>query len=76
MEGLRALKWEPKSHMWRSRSKKDLIFGRPFLSQQSFGVEKASWGSPESILGPLEVNFGGSRGRISWIFAVHFIQKV
>ena len=72
LEGLRALKWEPKSHMWRSRSKKskkNLIFGVHFWVGNPSGLKKAS---PESIFGPLEVNFGGSRGRISWIFALNF----
>ena len=75
LEGLGTLKWEPKSHIWRpklKKSEKKLIFGRPFLDQHSFRVEKISWGSPESISGPLEVNFNDSRGRISWIFALNF----
>ena len=46
--------------------------GRPFLDQHSLMVEKVSWGSPESIFGPLEVNFNDSRGRFSWIFAPNF----
>ena len=59
------------SHLAPKTTKK-LIFGRPFLDQHSFRVEKVSWGSPESIFGPLEVNFNDSRGRISWIFALNF----
>ena len=65
-------KMGPKIKHFHRKSKKNLIFGRPFLGRQFIGVEKASWGSPGSIFGPLEVNFGGSRGPISWIFALNF----
>ena len=72
LEGLGALKWEPKSGSFGPKTEKMSKKRRPFLDQHSFRVEKVSWGSPESIFGPLEVNFNDSRGRISWIFALNF----
>ena len=63
----------PKNWWWWE---KKLIFARPFLGQHSLRIEKASRASPESIFGPLGVNFNGSRGKFVAFFGSSLLVLV